>query len=84
MKVGPWHLKQGTIRQLSEGFDGFDGNESILHFFMYLGQTYGTIYIWQCVCQLFREDKMLLTIKFFKWNGFQEQFSLSIWHHAKL
>ncbi|KIJ92634.1 hypothetical protein K443DRAFT_113285, partial [Laccaria amethystina LaAM-08-1] len=30
------------------------------------------------------QDKMLLRIKIHKWNGFQEQFSLSIWHWAKL
>jgi hypothetical protein len=30
------------------------------------------------------QDKMLLTIKTYKWNGFQEQFSLSLQHQAKL
>jgi len=30
------------------------------------------------------QDKRLLRIKNFKWNGFQEQFSLSLWHQAKL
>ena len=27
---------------------------------------------------------MLLRIKICKWNEFQEQFSLSLWHHEKL
>jgi len=30
------------------------------------------------------QDKMLLRIKICKWNRFQEQFSLSLWHQAKL
>jgi len=29
-------------------------------------------------------DKMLSRIKICKWNGFQEQFSLSLWQQAKL
>ena len=30
------------------------------------------------------QDKMLFRIKICKWNGFQEQFSLSLRHQAKL
>ena len=30
------------------------------------------------------EGKMLLRIKIHKWNEFQEQFSLSLWHLEKL
>jgi hypothetical protein len=30
------------------------------------------------------EDKMLLRIKIRKWNKFQEQFSLPLWHREKL
>ena len=31
-----------------------------------------------------QEDKMLLGIKIHKWNEFQEQFSLFLWHQEKL
>jgi len=39
------HLKQGTIRQLSEVCDGFPDKLIIFAPFMWLEQTYGTIYI---------------------------------------
>jgi hypothetical protein len=34
--------------------------------------------------KVYPQAKMLLRIKICKWNRFQEHFSLSLWHQAKL
>ena len=40
--------------------------------------------IFKMCLEVHPEDKMLLKIKIHKWNEFQEQFSLSLWHWEKL